>query len=89
MATNAFESTIEGIRSVWGPLSTDVVAGCVRHLERLVRAPATEEWLSALHREAPANRELYRDPAVKAAGAEKSRVKDIRAVRGREDNDAL
>ncbi len=62
MATNAFESTIEGIRSVWGPLSTDVVAGCVRHLERLVRAPATEEWLSALHREAPANRELYRDP---------------------------
>lgn len=23
---------------------------------------ATEDWLSALHREAPANRELYRDP---------------------------
>ncbi len=62
MSANAFESSIEGIRSVWGPLSTDVVAGCARYLERLVNAPATEEWLSALHREAPANQELYRDP---------------------------
>lgn len=62
MTANAFESSIEGIRSVWGPLSTKVVAGCARYLERLVNAPATEEWLSALHREAPANQELYRDP---------------------------
>ena len=62
MTANAFESSIEGIRSVWGPLSTKVVAGCARYLERLVNAPATEEGLSALHREAPANQELYRDP---------------------------
>lgn len=62
MATNAFESSIEGIKSVWGPLSTDVVAGCLRYLEHLVNAPATEEWLAELHREAPANKELYRDP---------------------------
>ena len=64
MATNALESSIEGIRSVWGPLSTEVVAGCRRHLEDLLNAPATEEWLSVLHREAPANKELYRDPAL-------------------------
>jgi hypothetical protein len=62
MATNAFESSIEGIKSVWGPLSTEVVAGCRRHLEDLLSAPATEQWLSGLHREAPANKELYRDP---------------------------
>ena len=62
MTANAFESSIEGIRSVWGPLSTKVVAGCARYLERLVNAPATVEWLSALHREAPENQELYRDP---------------------------
>ena len=62
MASNAFESSIEGIKSVWGPLSTQVVTDCARYLERLVNAPATEAWLSALHREAPANQELYRDP---------------------------
>ena len=63
MARNALETSIEGIQSVWGPLSTEVVAGCRRHLEDLLKAPATEEWLAALHREAPANREIYRDPA--------------------------
>ena len=63
MARNTLETSIEGIQSVWGPLSTEVVAGCRRHLEELLKAPATEEWLAALHREAPANEELYRDPA--------------------------
>jgi hypothetical protein len=62
MATNAFESSIEGIKSVWGSLSTEVVAGCRRYLEELLDAPATEEWLAELHREAPAHKELYRDP---------------------------
>lgn len=63
MAKNTFETSIEGIRSVWGPLSTEVVAGCRQHLETLVKSPVTEEWLAVLHREAAANRELYRDPA--------------------------
>jgi len=62
MAANTLETSIAGIRSVWGPLSTEVVAACRRHLEDLLKAPAAEEWLSALHKEAPANRELYRDP---------------------------
>jgi hypothetical protein len=31
-------------------------------LEEFLKAPATEEWLAALHRDAPASEELYRDP---------------------------
>jgi len=66
MARNAFHSSfdtsIEGIKSAWGPLSTEVVEACRGHLENLLKASATEEWLAALHREAPANKELYRDP---------------------------
>ena len=63
MVRNTFETLIEGLRSVWGPLSTEVVAGCRQHLLELLKTPPTEEWLAALHKEAPANQELYRDPA--------------------------
>jgi hypothetical protein len=63
MARNSFDMSIEGIKSVWGQLSTEVVAACRGHLEDLLKASATEEWLAALHRDAPANKELYRDPA--------------------------
>ncbi len=62
MARNTLDTSIVGFKSVWGPLSTEVVAACRGHLEDLLKAPATEEWLAALHREAPANKELYRDP---------------------------
>ncbi len=62
MARNTLQTSIEGIRAAWGPLSTEVVAACQRHLEDLLKAPVTEDWLSALHEEAPANQELYRDP---------------------------
>jgi hypothetical protein len=62
MARNTLENTLAGIRSAWGPLSTPVAAACQRRLRDLLRAPASEDWLSALHRDAPANRELYRDP---------------------------
>ena len=62
MAPNTLETSIGEIRSVWGPLDTEVIAGCRRHLQALLNAPDTEEWLSALHRDAPANQELYRDP---------------------------
>lgn len=64
MARNTLDTSIDGIRSVWGPLSTGVVAGCRTHLENLLEAPATEAWLSALRREGPANKELYRDPEM-------------------------
>lgn len=62
MAANTLESTIKGIRSAWGPLDSEVIAGCRRHLQDLLRASVTEEWLAALHENAPANEELYRDP---------------------------
>lgn len=62
MARNALESSIEGIRSVWGPISTEVVAGSRAYLEDLLKASDTEEWLTALHQETPANKELARDP---------------------------
>ena len=62
MAKNSLEKFIEGIRQIWGPLTSEVVAGCRQHLEELVKAPSMEEWLVALHREAPAYNEMYRDP---------------------------
>lgn len=63
MTSSTFETSIEGIRSAWGPLSDRVVADCNHHLADLVTAPAPEAWLAELHREAPANKELYRDPS--------------------------
>lgn len=62
MAKNALEEWIEAVRSDWGPLSTEVVAKCRRHLEELTLTPRSEDWLAALYRDAPLNRELYRDP---------------------------
>jgi hypothetical protein len=62
MSKNSLELFTEGVTSIWGPLSTEVVAGCRQLLEELVKAPATEYWLAALHREAPAYDEMYRDP---------------------------
>jgi hypothetical protein len=61
MSRNTLDASMEGIRSAWGPLSTEVIASCRAHLEKLLMAPSTEEWLTALHRDAPANEELYRD----------------------------
>lgn len=58
---NSLERFIAGARSVWGPLSTEVVAGCRQHLEELLQAPASEEWLRSLHQGAPLHQELYRD----------------------------
>lgn len=43
---NAFETSIDGIKSVWGPLSSQGVADCCRHIENLLKAPATEGWLA-------------------------------------------
>lgn len=62
MARNTLETSIEGIRAAWGPLSTELIASCERQLQDLLKAPVTEEWLAALHRDGPSNRELYRDP---------------------------
>ena len=64
MDNHTLDASMKGIQSVWGPLSTEVVAGCSGHLQNLVKAPAIEPWLAALHRDLPANQELHRDPAL-------------------------
>jgi len=62
MARSTLDASMQGMRSIWGPLSSEVVAGAREQLQRLVRAPVAEDWLARLHRDRPANEELYRDP---------------------------
>lgn len=62
MDKSSLQTFIDGVTSIWGPLSSEVVAGCRDHLQELVKAPATEEWLAALHRDPPEYKELYQDP---------------------------
>ena len=62
MHPNTLDASMAGMRSSWGPLSSEVVAASRRHMELLLRASPTEEWLANLHAERPANQELYRDP---------------------------
>jgi hypothetical protein len=61
MNDDALTTFIEQTRAVFGPLTTDMVASVHAQLEQLAKAPGTERWLSALHEEAPASRELHRD----------------------------
>lgn len=63
MAGNSLDTFIESVKSTWGPLSSEVVERSRHHLEELLKAPAAEAWLAALHRDAPESKELYRDPA--------------------------
>ena len=63
MAGNSLDAFTKEVSSIWGPLTSELVARCRRHAEALLQAPATEDWLAALHRDAPESRELYRDPA--------------------------
>ncbi len=65
MDKNALQEFIEGIRSAWGPLTSELVAECRRRMETLLRASPAEAWLAALHRSqptsTPTHEELYRD----------------------------
>jgi hypothetical protein len=63
MAKNSLETFAETVSPAWGPITSELVATCQRQLEELLKAPAAEDWLAALHRDAPESRELYRDPA--------------------------
>lgn len=62
MGKTALQSFIEGVRSQWGSLTSDVAEACQRRMKTLLGAPASEAWLEALHRDVPASEELYRDP---------------------------
>jgi hypothetical protein len=61
MTDNALEAFLSRVSSSWGPLTTELVATCRNHLERLLIASAGEPWLTALQADAPASRELCRD----------------------------
>lgn len=63
MSKNSLEKAVEGIGSIWGPLSSELVAACRQHLEELLKTSPTEAWLAALHAEGPASQEMHRDPA--------------------------
>ncbi|MDO9431276.1 MAG: hypothetical protein Q7T84_08235 [Phenylobacterium sp.] len=62
MPDNSLQKFVTQVRSAWGPLTTELVMECQRHLTDLLKTPASESWLSELHQTAPANQELYRDP---------------------------
>jgi hypothetical protein len=62
MVGNSLESFIAGIRSGWGPLTSELVADCRDRLEDLLATPAAEAWLADLHADPPDTKELYRDP---------------------------
>lgn len=61
MNNDTLATFIEQTRAAFGPLTTDMVASVRAQLERLAKAPDSERWLQALHEEAPASKELYRD----------------------------
>lgn len=62
MPQSSLHRFAQDVRSGWGPLTTELVADCRAHLERLLGADRSEPWLAALHRDQPASDELYRDP---------------------------
>jgi hypothetical protein len=61
MHSGTLNTFIDKTRAAFGPLTTEMVEAVRAELERLARAPSTEPWLRALHEEAPASKELYRD----------------------------
>lgn len=62
MTDSTLERGMARVRAAWGPLSTPLVAEGREVLAALAAAPVSEPWLAALVAEAPASRELYRDP---------------------------
>jgi hypothetical protein len=61
MDSGTLNTFIDKTHTAFGPLTTEMVAAVRAELERLARAPSSEPWLRALHEEAPASKELYRD----------------------------
>ena len=61
MSETSLDRFIAAVRADWGPISTELVARCRAHLDRLSLADPREAWLAALLAERPATRELHRD----------------------------
>lgn len=62
MSASSLQNFIAGVRSAWGPLTSELIAACRAEAEQLVGASPDEPWLAALLRERSASEELYRDP---------------------------
>jgi len=58
---DSLQTFTSGVRAVWGPLTSELVAECRRRLEALLEASPSEPWLSALYANGSPNEELYRD----------------------------
>lgn len=58
---NALETFVQGVEQNWGPLTSELVAGCREQLKILLQAPQQEEWLAALLRQPAAQTELHRN----------------------------
>ncbi len=61
MIQNSLNAFAQNVSKDWGPPSAEVISAVRGHMEMLLQAPA-EEWLQCLHRGAPSNSELLRDP---------------------------
>ncbi len=46
MEHHTLDASMKAINRGWGPLSTEVVAACSRHLQNLVNAPITH-WAAS------------------------------------------
>jgi hypothetical protein len=62
MSENSLTKFIACVQKIWSPLSTELISACQSQLAKLAKAPATEEWLAKLNRDAAGTVELYRDP---------------------------
>lgn len=62
MERDALATFIHDTHAGFGPLTTELVAAVRAQLEQLTAAASTQPWLKALHDEAPASKELHRDP---------------------------
>jgi hypothetical protein len=61
MDPHALDRFIHGVRSIWGPPSTEVIAASQQLLNEFTKVPVTEEWLAELNG-IQGSKELYRDP---------------------------
>lgn len=62
MTVTTLDRFVAAVRGDWGPISSELVAQCRRHLDRLTAADPVEAWLASLLAERPATRELHREP---------------------------
>lgn len=62
MVQSSLDTFVAAVQADWGPISTEVVAQCRLHLDRLTLSAESENWLAALLAERPATRELHREP---------------------------